>query len=154
MSNTIEAKLAEKGIDLPAAAAPAGNYVAWVRTGNLLFVSGQLPMRDGKAEHVGRCGEDYGVEQGQAAARLCVVNILGQAKAALGDLERVRRVVKITGFVNATPEFRDHPKVVNGASDLLAEILGERGMHARAAVGMASLPLGAAVEVEAILEVE
>lgn len=154
MTNAIEDRLAGMGLRLPAASAPAGSYVGCVRTGNLLFVSGQLPFEDGKLTHVGRCGEQFGVEEGQQAARLCALNVLGQAKAALGDLSRIRRVVKVTGFVNSAPDFNDHPKVINGASDLFAEALGEIGKHARAAIGVANLPLGVAVEVEAILEVE
>lgn len=154
MTNAIEDRLAEMGLRLPQASAPAGNYVACVRTGNLVFVSGQLPFENGELTHVGRCGETYGVEEGQQAARLCALNILGQAKAEIGDLARIRRVVKVTGFVNSTPDFNDHPKVVNGASDLFAAALGDSGRHARAAIGVANLPLGVAVEVEAILEVE
>jgi enamine deaminase RidA (YjgF/YER057c/UK114 family) len=153
MAGTIDARLAELGIELPAASAPAANYVPCVRTGNLLYVSGQVPMLDGKLQYVGRCGAEYGVEEGQACARICALNILAQAKAALGTLDAVTRVVKVNGYVNTTPDFPDHPKVVNGASDLFAEVFGDAGRHARAAVGVANLPFGVAVEVEAVLEV-
>lgn len=148
----IEERLAAHGITLPTPAAPAGSYVPVVRMGALLFVSGQLPFGPDGLEYVGRCGAEYGVEEGQKAARLCAVNILAQLKAELGDLSKLKRLGKVTGFVNSTPDFTDQPKVLNGASDLFAAILGERGVHARAAVGVAVLPLGVAVEVEAIAE--
>lgn len=154
MVGTIDARLAELGIELPPANAPAGNYVPTVQTGNLLFISGQIPIVDGKPGFLGRLGDELGVDDGAAAARVCALALIAQARAALdGDLDRITRVVKLTGFVAATPEFTDHPKVVNGASDLFAEVFGDAGRHARAAVGMASLPLGVAVEVEAILEI-
>lgn len=153
MSGEVERRLADKGVTIPAAAAPAGSYVPTVRTGNLLFVSGQLPIEDGKLAHTGTCGAGVDVETAKAAARLCAINILAQAKAALGGLDAVTRVVKVTGFVSSTPDFTDQPQVVNGASELFVEAFGDIGRHARAAVGMASLPLGAVVEVEAILEV-
>ena len=151
--STTEARLGELGITLPTPAAPAANYVPWVRTGNLVFVSGQLPMGPKGIEHVGRLGADTDVDAGRAAARLCGINLIAQVKAAVGDLDRVVRVVKLTGFVNATPDFGDHPKVINGASDLMVEVFGERGRHSRAAVGAGSLPFGVAVEVEAVFEV-
>ena len=155
MSGTIDARLAELGIELPPANTPAGNYVPFVRTGNLLFISGQIPMVEGAPGFVGTCGADYDADQGAEAARICALAILAQAKAGLdGDLDRIKRVVKLTGFVAATPDFKEQPKVVNGASDLMVEIFGDAGRHARAAVGMASLPAGVAVEVEAILEVD
>lgn len=154
MAGKVVARLKELGISLPSANPPAGNYVPWVRTGNLLFVSGQISTVDGKPGPIGRLGAEISLEQGARAARACGLSLLAQASAALdGDLDRVVRCVKVTGFVAATPEFRDHPKVVNGASDLFAEVLGEAGCHARAAVGMASLPAGVACEVEAIFEV-
>lgn len=154
MAGTIDQRLDELGIELPPANAPAGNYVPFVQTGNLLFVSGQIPIVDGKPGFIGRLGDGFGVEDGAAAARVCALALIAQAKAALdGDLDRIARVVKLTGFVAATPDFTDHPKVVNGASDLFAEVFGDAGRHARAAVGMASLPLGVAVEVEAIFEI-
>lgn len=153
MAGETEAALAAMGVTLPQASAPAGSYTPVVRTGNLLFVSGQIPMGANGVEFVGRLGEDTSLEDGQAAAKLCAINILAQVKAAVGDLDRVTRVVKVTGFVNSAPQFRDQPKVVNGASDFLVAALGERGRHARAAVGVASLPFGVAVEVEAVVEV-
>jgi len=154
MAGTIDARLSELGIELPPANVPAGNYVPYVQTGNLLFVSGQIPMVDGKPGFIGRLGAEIDVEEGAKAARTCALAILSQVKAALGgDLDRVSRVVKLTGFVAATPEFTGQPTVVNGASDLMVEIFGDAGRHARAAVGMSSLPAGVAVEVEAILEV-
>jgi enamine deaminase RidA (YjgF/YER057c/UK114 family) len=153
MSGEVERRLAEKGVTLPDAAAPAGNYVPAVRSGNLLFVSGQLPLKDDKLEHSGTCGANVEVETAKAAARLCAINVLAQAKAALGGLDNVTRVVKVTGFVSSTADFKEQPQVINGASELFVEAFGDIGRHARAAVGMASLPLGAVVEVEAILEV-
>lgn len=154
MSETIEKRLAEMGIVLPAAAAPAANYVPFVRSGNLLFPSGQLPIRDGKLAVTGLLGRDLDTATGQEAARLCAINVLAQAKAALGELEKIRRLVKISVYVASAPDFTEQHLVGNGASDLFAKVLGERGKHARVAVGMAALPLNAAVEIEAILEVE
>ncbi|CAM5384230.1 enamine deaminase RidA (YjgF/YER057c/UK114 family) [Aquamicrobium terrae] len=154
MSETIEKRLADLGITLPAAAAPAANYVPFVRTGNLLFPSGQLPMKDGKLAAAGLLGRDLDTAAGKEAAKLCAINILAQAKAALGDLEKIRRLVKINVFVASSPDFTEQHLVANGASDLLAEVLGERGKHARAAIGMAVLPLNAAVEIDAVIEVE
>ncbi|WP_026869835.1 RidA family protein [Inquilinus limosus] len=153
MAGSIEARLREKGITLPAVAAPAANYVPSVISGNMLYVSGQVPFVDGKISHTGKLGAEFAVEDGYACARICAINILAAAKAALGDLDRVVRVVKLGGFVNSTPDFTDQPKVVNGASDLMAEAFGDAGKHARAAVGVAQLPLGCAVEVEAIFEI-
>lgn len=155
MAGTINARLKELGIELPPASKPGGNYVPFVRTGNLLFISGQVPMVDGKPAWIGHLGQNITIEEGAAAARVCALAILAQAKVALdGDLDRIRQVVKLTGFVSCTPDFRDPPKVVNGASDLFGEVFGAAGQHARAAVGMASLPSGVAVEVEAVLEVD
>jgi enamine deaminase RidA (YjgF/YER057c/UK114 family) len=154
MSDTVEKAIEAMGLSLPAAAAPAGSYVPVVRTGNLLFVAGQIPMGPNGVEHVGRCGEDLDTESAQAAARLCALNILAQVKGEIGDFDNLVRIVKVNGYVNSTPAFRDHPKVINGASDLLVEVLGERGRHARAAVGVANLPFGVAVEVEAVVEVK
>ena len=153
MGQTAEERLTELGITLPAAAAPAANYVPFVQTGNLLFTAGQLPLQDGKLIVSGALGRDVDVERGKEAARLCAINILAQAKAALGDLERIARLVKITAFVASDPHFTEQHLVANGASDLLADVLEERGKHARAAVGVPSLPLGAAVEIEAIIEI-
>lgn len=154
MAGKIEARLKEIGITVPAAAAPLASYVPTVQTGSLLFLSGQVTLKDGKREFVGKLGRDFTTEQGAEAARLCALNIVAQLKAALGDLDRVRRVVKLTGFVNAVPDFTEQPQVVNGASDLLAEIFGDKGKHARSAVGVGSLPGGVACEVEAIVEIE
>jgi enamine deaminase RidA (YjgF/YER057c/UK114 family) len=152
---TPEERLRELGIELPRPVAPVAAYVPCVRTGNLLYVSGQVPLVDGRPAWTGRLGADgLGVDEGAAAAEVCAVNLLAALKAELGDLGRVRRVVKITGFVASEPGFTDHPKVVNGASDLFGEVFGEAGRHARAAVGVAALPLGVPVEVEAIVEVE
>ena len=148
-----ESKLAEMGVTLPDAPAPAANYVPAVRTGDLLFVSGQLPAAEGGMT-VGKLGDDMDVAAGAEAARLCAVNLLAQVKAACdGDLDRLVRVVKLTGFVNSTPDFGDQPKVVNGASDFLAEALGDVGKHSRAAVSAAALPFGVAVEIEGVFEV-
>ena len=154
MGGTIEKRLGDLGITLPAAAAPAANYVPFVRSGNLLFPSGQLPIKDGKLAFTGLLGRDLDTANGQEAAIWCAVNVLAQAKAALGDLEKIRRLVKINIYVAAMPDFTEQHLVGNGASDLFATVLGERGKHARVAVGMAALPLNAAVEVEAVLEVE
>ncbi|MCG7503801.1 RidA family protein [Mesorhizobium retamae] len=154
MGETIEKRLSDLGITLPTPAAPVANYVAFSRTGNLLLTSGQLPLRDGKLTSTGLLGRDVDVAVGQEAAKYCAVNILAQARAALGDLEKIRRVVKITVFVASAPDFVEQHLVANGASDLLAAVLGEKGKHARSAVGSASLPLNAPVEIEAILEVE
>jgi enamine deaminase RidA (YjgF/YER057c/UK114 family) len=153
MGETIEKRLSDLGVTLPAAAAPAANYLPFVRSGNLLFTSGQLPMRDGKLQVSGVVGRDLDTAAGIEAAKLCAINVLAQAKAALGDLEKIARLVKISVFVASTPDFTEQHLVANGASDFLAAALGERGKHARAAVGMASLPLNAAVEVEAVIEI-
>lgn len=152
MTDTIEARLARMGIELPAAAAPAANYVPYAVSGALLFTSGQLPLVAGQLIHTGLLGRELDVEQGQEAARWCAINILAQARAALGDLEKIARIVKITAFVASVPNFTQQHLVANGASDLLVEALGDSGRHARSAVGMASLPLNAPVEIEAILE--
>ncbi|MEX0970775.1 MAG: RidA family protein [Paracoccaceae bacterium] len=148
----IDAKLAELGIDLPEAPAPAANYVPYVISGNLLFVSGQVP-RNADGFITGKLGLDTTVDEGYAAARNCGLALIAQARAACGgDLDKVARVVKLGGFVNSTPDFVDHPTVINGASDLMAEVFGDAGHHARAAVGTASLPKGVSVEVEAVFE--
>ncbi len=153
MTETIAQRLDRLGIKLPQAAAPAANYAPYARSGELLMTAGQLPLRDGSLVAKGRLGAELALAQGQEAARACAVNILAQAKAALGDLEKIRRLVKITVFVASSPDFTEQHLVANGASDLLAEVLGDRGIHARSAVGVASLPLNAPVEIEAILEV-
>lgn len=153
MGDTIEKRLSELGVTLPAAAAPAANYVPYVISGNLLFTAGQLPLRDGKLQVTGLLGRDADTAAGREAAKYCAINILAQAKAALGDLEKIGRLVKITVFVASAPDFTEQHLVANGASDFLAEVLGDRGKHARSAVGTASLPLNAAVEVEAVIEI-
>ncbi len=153
MAGRIEAKLAELGVTLPSAPAPAANYVPFVRTGNLLFVSGQISQGPGGLI-TGKLGADMDVAHGASAARACGMALLAQARAALdGDLDRLVRVVKLTGFVNSTPDFTDQPKVINGCSDFLVEVLGDAGRHSRSAVSAASLPLGVSVEIEAIFEV-
>lgn len=154
MSETIEKRLGDLGVTLPAAAAPAANYVPFMASGNLLLTAGQLPLKDGKLLATGLLGRDVDVAAGQEAAKQCAINILAQAKAALGDLEKIRRLVKITVFVASTPDFTEQHLVANGASDFLVAAIGERGKHARSAVGVASLPLNAAVEIEAIIETE
>jgi enamine deaminase RidA (YjgF/YER057c/UK114 family) len=151
---TPEERLEQLGVGLPSPAVPVAAYVPCVRTGNLVYVSGQLPLVDGKPSHLGRLGDQVGLEDGVTAARTCAVNVMAALKAELGELARVRRVVKLTGFVASTPDFTDQPKVVNGASELFGQVFGDAGRHARAAVGVAALPLGAPVEVEAIVEVE
>lgn len=154
MTDTIESRLDARGITLPEAAAPAANYLPYVITGSLLFISGQLPMENGAIAVKGVLGRDVDVAAGQRAAELCAINILAQAKAALGgDLGRIVRVVKLSGYVASEPSFTDQHLVINGASNLIAELLGEPGKHARAAVGMACLPLNAAVEIDAVIEI-
>jgi enamine deaminase RidA (YjgF/YER057c/UK114 family) len=153
MGETIEKRLSDLGVALPAAAAPAANYVPFMRTGNLVFTAGQLPLRDGKLQFTGLLGRDVDTAAGKEAANLCAINILAQAKAAIGDLEKIKRLVKITVFVASAPDFTEQHLVANGASDFLVAVLGEPGKHARSAVGTASLPLNAAVEIEAIIEV-
>ena len=147
---SIADRLAELGIELPQAAAPVAAYVPVVVTGNIAHVSGQLPFIDGKLV-TGRLGEDVSLEQGQAAARACGLMVLAQLEAALGSLDRVERIVKLGAFIASADGFTDQPKVANGASELMAEVFGEAGKHARSAVGVPVLPLGAAVEVDAIV---
>lgn len=149
----IEETLSSLGITLPSPPAAAGSYVPVAISGNLAFVAGQIPMEAGRVKFVGKVGKDLPVEAGQQAARLCTINALAQLKAALGSLDRVQRIVKVTGFVNCPPDFTDQPKVINGSSDLLVQAFGEKGRHARVAVGVISLPLGSAVEVEFIVEI-
>ena len=150
---TSVARLQELGIELPQAASPVASYVPVVIHGDLAFVSGQVSFVDGELLK-GRLGEDVSLESGIKAARGCGLMILAQLNAALGSLDRVERVVKLGGFVNSTPDFTDQPKVVNGASDLMLEVFGEAGKHARAAVGVPSLPLGVAVEVDAVVAIK
>jgi enamine deaminase RidA (YjgF/YER057c/UK114 family) len=154
MSDQIAARLKEMGISLPQAAAPAANYVPYVISGNVLHISGQLPLEDGKIAVTGHLGKNVDVATGQRAAELCAINILAQASAALnGDLGRIKRVIKLNGFVASVPEFVEQHLVINGASNLIANVLGDAGKHARAAVGMAALPMNAAVEIDAIMEI-
>ncbi|MDN3279404.1 RidA family protein [Frankia sp. RB7] len=154
MVGTVEQKLAEQGIKLHEAPTPVANYVPFVRTGNLLFVSGQVCFApDGKLIAKGKLGAGVSLEEGTAAARGCAVNLLAQVKAALGDLDKVVRVVRLGGFINSAPDFLDGPKVLNGASDLMVAAFGDKGRHARTTVGVASLPADAAVEVEGVFEV-
>lgn len=153
MAGKIEARIKELGIELPNATKPVANFVPCVQTGNTLFVSGQVSSWNGEYRHVGKVGREISLEEGQKAARVCALNVIAQARAYLGDLDRVSRIVMVQGFVNAVPEFADHPKVVNGASDLLVQIFGEAGKHARFALGAGSLPFNVAVEIAAVLEV-
>lgn len=154
MSETISGRVAALGHTLPEASAPAANYVSWVRSGDTVYISGQVPMQGGQAQYIGKVGADMDVETAQKAAQLCGLNVLAQLANAVGDdLSRVVRCVRLGGFVNATPDFTQQPLVVNGASDLMVEVLGDKGRHARAAVGVGSLPRGVAVEVDAIFEV-
>jgi enamine deaminase RidA (YjgF/YER057c/UK114 family) len=150
----VEKKLADLGIVLPTPAAPVANYVPFVRSGSLLVVSGQICLgADGKLVAKGKLGETVSVEDGQKAARACAINILAQVKAALGDLDKVVRVLRLGGFINSEPTFLDGPKVMNGASDLFVEAFGDKGRHARTTVGVAVLPADAAVEVDGMFEV-
>lgn len=154
MPDSISDNLTRLGITIPTVAAPAANYVPFIRTGSLIMTSGQLPFVDGKIVKAGKVGSEVTLSEAQDAARACALNILAVASFALdGDLERIERLVKLTGFVASSPEFTEQHLVVNGASDFLVEALGDRGRHARSAVGMASLPFGAPVEIEAILSV-
>ncbi len=154
MSSELEDRLAEKGITLPDAPAPAANYVPFVVTGNTVYVSGQI-SNDAKGLITGKLGETMTTEEGAAAARTCALSLLAQLKAACGgDLDRLQRVVKLVGFVNSTADFTEQPKVINGASDFMVEALGDIGRHARSAVSAASLPLGVAVEIEGIFEIK
>jgi len=153
MAGNIEKKLSELGIVLAPPAAPVANYVPFVRTGNLLMVSGQICLDDGKLVAKGQLGAGISVADGQKAARACAINLLAQVKAAVGDLDKVARVVRLGGFVNSAPGFLDGPKVMNGASDVMVAVFGEKGKHARTTVGVAALPLDAAIEVEALFEV-
>src|SRR5215472_9920868 len=154
MAGMIESKLTELGLTLPALAAPIANYVGFVRTGDLLFVSGQLCLdADGKLVAKGKLGAEVSIEDGQRAARACAINLLAHIKAGLGDLNKVVRVVRLGGFINCAPGFLELPKVMNGASDLMVGVFVDRGRHARTTVGVASLPLDAAVEVEGMFEV-
>jgi enamine deaminase RidA (YjgF/YER057c/UK114 family) len=154
MAGTVEKRLAGLNITLPTPASPIANYVPFTRSGNLLTLSGQLCFgADGKLVAVGRLGEAVSIADGQKAARACAVNLLAQVKAALGDLDKVTRVLRLGGFINSTPGFKDGAQVMNGASDLMVEVFGDKGRHARSTVGVAALPADAAVEVEGLFEV-
>ena len=154
MAGAIEARLKALDLALPEAKAAVGNYVPFVHLGGQLLISGQLPMKDGGIAVPGTLGAGVDVPQGQEAAKLCALNILAQAKAALGDLDRIVQLLRLNGFVNSAPGFADHPKVINGASDLMVEILGDKGRHTRIAVGCTSLPLNAAVEIDAVFAID
>ncbi|MDP4796166.1 MAG: RidA family protein [Rhodospirillales bacterium] len=153
MAGKIEARLKELGIELPGATAPAANYIPYVVSGKLIFISGQITLLNGKIEYIGKIGDTFSIEEGYQAARLCGLNLISQAKAAAGgDLDKIKRVVKLGGFVNAVPGFSSQPEIINGASDLMVEVFGENGRHARAAVSAADLPRNVAVEIEGIFE--
>jgi len=154
MAGKIEARLDSLGITVPTAAAPVANYVPAVRIGGLVVLSGQIPLVDGAPAYTGLLGRDVSLDDGQAAARVCGINLIAQLKGVCdGDLDRVRRIVRLGVFVAAPPDYTDHPKVANGVSDLMVEVFGDAGRHARAAVGCASLPLGVPVEVDAMVEI-
>jgi enamine deaminase RidA (YjgF/YER057c/UK114 family) len=153
--SVIEARLKELGVSLPTPPMPVASYVPYTVSGNLVFLSGQIPIADGALKYVGKLGVDIPLEAGQAAAQLCAINLLAQLKSACGgDLDRVVRCLRLGVFVNAAPEYRQHPEVANGASDLIAALFGDAGKHARAAVGVGSLPRGVAVEVDAVFEIK
>lgn len=153
MADDIQSRLQALGLELPDAPGAIANYVPWQLCGAMLYISGQISRdRDGRVL-AGQLGSTTTIEQGRTAARWCALSILAQAKSALGNFDRIAQIVRLTGFVAATPEFRDHPQVLNGASDLFVALLGDKGRHTRAAVGVASLPLGAAVEIDAIIRV-
>ncbi|MBC7908442.1 MAG: RidA family protein [Rhodospirillaceae bacterium] len=151
--SVVEQRLKDLGIELPVPAAAVANYVPFVVTGNLVFISGQLPLENGKPAVVGKLGDSVSIEDGVRAARLCGLGLLAQIKAAAGSLDRVKRVVRLTAFVASTPDFTDQPKVVNGCSDLMVEVLGDAGRHARVAVSAPSLPLNVACEIEGVFEI-
>lgn len=148
----IEEKIKELGIELPSPPTPAGSYIPVVKTGNLLFISGQIPMENGKVVFSGKVS-DNNLDIAQKSARMCAINILAQIKREVGDLDKVSKIVRLSGFVNSSPEFTQHPKVINAASDLIFEIFGDKGKHSRIAVGVASLPLGSMTEIDAIIEI-
>ena len=149
----IDEKIKSLGINLPIPPSPAGSYIPVVKSGNLLYVSGQIPMEDGKVAFTGKVS-DANIETAQKSARICAINILAQLKKELGDLEKISKIVRISGFVNSVPEFTQHPKVINAASDLFYEIFGECGKHSRIAVGVSSLPLNSMTEIDAIVEMK
>jgi len=149
----IKEKLDTLGITLPTPPKPAGSYIPVVRTGNLVFVSGQIPIKDGKILYSGKVTKDLSIEDAQKGARLCAINALAQLNSEFGNLEKISKIVRVSGFVNSPPEFTEQPKVINGASDLLFEIFEEKGQHTRVAVGVSSLPLNSAVEIDLIVEI-
>ena len=154
MPSRIDDRLRELGIELPIPSAPGANYVPFVRSGNLVFLTGQLSQWNGERRFIGKLGREFGVDEGRQAARLCALNLIAHLRSALdGDLDRVARCVRLAGFVNSTPDFADQSQVMNGASDLFVEVFGEAGRHARMAVGVAALPYDVAVEVEGVFEV-
>jgi enamine deaminase RidA (YjgF/YER057c/UK114 family) len=155
MSKNITEKLQSLGITLPTLTAPAANYVPYTISGNIVIISGQLPIQDGKMHFVGKVGSEISIEEGQQAAKLCALNLLAQLQSACGgNLDKVVRCLRLGVFVNGLPEFTDHPKIANGASDLIVSVLEDKGRHARSAFGVGSLPFGVAVEVEAMFEIE
>ena len=153
MAGNIEARLQELGIELPEAAAPVANYLPYVINGKQLWVAGQVPFWNGEIKFSGVVGQNVSVDDAIEAARICALNILAQTKAAIGDLDRIAQVIKLGGFVNGAPNFTDQPKVINGASDLLVQVLGDKGLHARSAVGAGGLPLNVPVEVDAVIAI-
>ncbi len=150
---TVEERLEALSISLPIPPKPAGSYIPVVRTGNLVFVSGQIPMKDGQVQFKGQVPTSISPDEAQKAARLCIINVLSQLKSEIGNLDKVSKIVRVSGFVNSSPEFYEQPKIINAASDLLFEIFGEKGKHSRIAVGVASLPLNSAVEIDLIAEI-
>jgi enamine deaminase RidA (YjgF/YER057c/UK114 family) len=148
----IEEKLKQLNITLPTPPKPAGSYIPVVISGNLAFVSGQIPMQDGKVLHTGKVPSEKSIEEAQSAAKLCAINLLAQLKANLGSLDKITKILRVSGFVNCTPEFSEQPKIINAASDLFFEIFGEKGKHSRIAVGVSSLPLNSTVEIDMIVE--
>lgn len=153
MNFMIDEKLASLNIVLPSPPKPAGSYVPVVITGKLAFVSGQIPIKDGKIEFLGKIPQDLSIEEAQKAAKLCIINALAQLKNELGNLDRVSKIVRVSGFVNSTQEFSEQPKIINAASDLLYEIFGSKGQHSRIAIGVTSLPLNSCVEIDMIVEI-
>ena len=154
MAGRIATRLAELGIELPNPSAPGANYVPFVRTGDLVFLTGQLSQWNGERRFIGKLGREFGIEEGQQAARLCALNLIAHlATAVEGDLDRVRRCVRVAGFVNSMPDFLSHSQVLNGASDVFVQVFGDAGTHTRMAVGVAALPYDVAVEVESVFEV-
>ncbi len=154
MTGRIEARLAQLGITIPTPPVPVASYLPYVVSGNHVTIAGQVTLADGEVKYIGRLGDHLSVEEGEAATRLCALNVLAQLKAACGgDLDRVTRVIRLNAFFNCTPDFLDHPRVMNSASDLMAEVFGENGKHTRVGVGVNSLPLGVPVELDGVFEI-